>query len=527
MGVAKGIVRVQEIIKKIKEYFFPSELENALVCEEILSDKVCAALRKAAEKLKIGAKIVDDLIRKALEEGYRKASDIIKYIRDKMVSMSKIHCTDILSEKACAKIKELAGKVRVKFEKVIAFMKNVVAKGVTKAKEIIKKIHDFFFPGLEFELENEVKCEDVLADDVCAKLREAAKKLKLKVEEVNKLIEEAVAKGKEKAQEIIDYVHKRMVALSKVKCTDVLSESLCTKIKAFAEAFKIKYTKIIEVMKTAIAKGLDKISEIIDYIKKHFPHLGKELANEIICEEILSDKVCHDLREAAKKFKIKAEEIDKLVRETLDKKLRKAKDIIHYIRTKIVDMATNFKCTDALSEDVCAKIKEIAAKFKVDYQKVMKVIKDIIAKGITKAKEIIDEIKKHFFPQLEGELESEVKCEDVLADDVCAKLREAAKKLKLKVEEVNKLIEEAVAKGKEKAQEIIDYVHKRMVELATNFKCTDVLSKKMCDEVHDFAEKIKIAAKEVDEIIKKIVVAGVTKAEEIIKKIIEHFFPHH
>merc|ERR1712184_151327 len=159
-----------------------------------------------------------------------------------------------------------------------------------------------------------------------------------------------------------------------------------------------------------------------------------------------SDKVCHDLREAAKKFKIKAEEIDKLVREALDKELRKAKDIIHYIRTKIVDMATNFKCTDALSESVCAKIKEIAAKFKVDYQKVMKVIKDIIAKGITKAKEIIDEIKKHFFPQLEGELESEVKCEDVLADDVCAKLREAAKKLKLKVEEVNKLIEEAVAK---------------------------------------------------------------------------------
>merc|ERR1712168_343415 len=294
------------------------------------------------------------------------------------------------------KIKELAGKVRVKFEKVIAYMKNVVAKGVTKAKEIIKKIHDFFFPGMELELENEVKCEDVLADDVCAKLREAAKKLKLKVEEINKLIEEAVAKGKKKVDEIIDYVHKRMVDLSKIKCADVLSESVCAKIKAFAEAFKIKYAKIIEVMKTAIAKGLDKISEIIDYIKKHFPHLGEELVNEITCEEILSDKVCHDLREAAKKFKIKVEEIDKPVREALDKELRKAKDIIHYIRTKIVDMATNFKCTDALSESVCAKIKEIAAKFKVDYQKVMKVIKDIIAKGITKVKEIIDEIKKHF-----------------------------------------------------------------------------------------------------------------------------------
>ena len=33
---------------------------------------------------------------------------------------------------------------------------------------------------------------------------------------------------------------------------------------------------------------------------------------------------------------------------------------------------------------------------------VMKVIKKIIVKGITKAKEIIEEIKKHFFPGVEG-----------------------------------------------------------------------------------------------------------------------------
>merc|ERR1712002_711132 len=208
----------------------------------------------------------------------------------------------------------------------------------------------------------------------------------------------------------------------------------------------------------------------------------------------------------------KAEEIDKLVREALDKELRKAK---------------NFKCTDALSESVCAKIKEIAAKFKVDYQKVMKVIKEIIAKGITKAKEIIDEIKKHFFPQLEGELVNLVKCEDVLSPQVCTKMREIAAKLKIKVSEIDRIIRELVAKKITEAREIIKHLKEKLIELATNFKCTDVLSKKMCDEVHAFAEKIKIAAKEVDEIIKKIVVAGVTKAEEIIKKIIEHFFPHH
>ena len=35
---------------------------------------------------------------------------------------------------------------------------------------------------------------------------------------------------------------------------------------------------------------------------------------------------------------------------------------------------------------------------KIKYETVMKVMKEIVAKGITKAKEIIEEIKKHFFP---------------------------------------------------------------------------------------------------------------------------------
>merc|ERR1711936_946848 len=107
----------------------------------------------------------------------------------------------------------------------------------------------------------------------------------------------------------------------------------------------------------------------------------------------------------------------------------------------------------------------------------MKVIKDIIAKGITKAKEIIDEIKKHFFPQLEGELVNLVKCEDVLSPQVCSKMREIAAKLKIKVEEVDRIIRELVAKKITEAKELIKHLREKLIELATNFKCTDVLSK--------------------------------------------------
>merc|ERR1712168_872301 len=153
--VAKGITKIQEIIKKIKEYFFPTEVENVIVCEDILSDEVCTTLRKAAQKLKIGAKIVDQFIREALEKGKTKAKEIIKYIEDKMAALSKVKCEDVLDEDICKKIREVAAKVKISMAKVEKVMKEIVAKGVTKIKEIIKKIKEYFFPT---EVENVIVC---------------------------------------------------------------------------------------------------------------------------------------------------------------------------------------------------------------------------------------------------------------------------------------------------------------------------------------------------------------------------------
>merc|ERR1712072_684305 len=198
---------------------------------------------------------------------------------------------------------------------------------------------------------------------------------------------------------------------------------------------------------------------------------------------------------------------------------------IKLVRGRIVQLAINFKCEDALSARVCDKIREVAAEFQVKMDKVMKVIKDIIAKGITKAKEIIEEIKKHFSPTLEVNEVDLIKCEDVLSAKVCTELRTIAKTLKVKVEEIDAIIRKLVKEKITDANRIIKEVKEKLIELAKKFKCSDVLSESVCKEIKDFAAKIKVEAKKVDEIIKKIVVDGVTKAREIIKKIIEHFFP--
>merc|ERR1712142_1067404 len=186
------------------------------------------------------------------------------------------------------------------------------------------------------------------------------------------------------------------------------------------------------------------------------------------CEDILSKSVCASLKKAAEVLKVKAAEVDKIVREAVAKGITKAKEIIKIVRAKIVDLATNFKCEDALSADVCAKIREVAGELKIKMDKVMKVMKEIIAKGITKAKEIIEKIKKHFFPDNEL-IENAITCEGILSANVCAALKKAAEKLKVKAAEVDKI------------------VRAKIVELATNFKCEDALAADVCAKIREVA----------------------------------------
>merc|ERR1719431_2416984 len=173
----------------------------------------------------------------------------------------------------------------------------------------------------------------------------------------------------------------------------------------------------------------------------------------ITCEDVLAANVCKSLKKIAEKLKVKAAEVDRIVREAVKKGITKAKEIIKIVRAKIVELATNFKCEDALAADVCAKIREVAADLKIKMDKVMKLIKEIVAKGITKAKEIIEYIKKHFFPDNEL-IENAITCEDILSANVCAALKKAAEKLKIKAAEVDKIVREAVQKGITKATEI-------------------------------------------------------------------------
>ena len=74
--------------------------------------------------------------------------------------------------------------------------------------------------------------------------------------------------------------------------------------------------------------------------------------NAVTCEDVLSAQVCKSLKEAAKKLKVKVELIDQLVRKYVKQGITKASEIIKKIQAKIIELATDFKCEDALSKQV-------------------------------------------------------------------------------------------------------------------------------------------------------------------------------
>merc|ERR1712119_198665 len=96
------------------------------------------------------------------------------------------------------------------------------------------------------------------------------------------------------------------------------------------------------------------------------------MGNVITCEDVLSATVCHDLRAIAAKLKVKIEMIDEIIRQLVKEKITEAKEIIKRVREKLVELATNFKCTDILSENVCKEIKDLLPRSKLKLRRSMK-----------------------------------------------------------------------------------------------------------------------------------------------------------
>jgi len=461
-AVAKKITEAKAIIKDVREKLLAKAKD--LKCEDVLGDKLCAQLREAAQKLKEKAGTIDHIIREAVAKKITEAKALLKEIREKLVAKAKgFKCEDVLTDDMCKTLRELAEQIKVKASEVDKTLKDLVAKGISKAKELIEKLRHKLFPAMDTKVlyamveSDALKCEDVLGEQACAKLRETAQKLKEKIETIDQLVREAVAKKITEAKAIIKDVREKLLAKAKnLKCEDVLGEKLCTQ-----------------------------------------------------------------LREAAKKLKERAGTIDQIIREAVAKKITEAKALVKEIREQLVAKAKDFKCEDVLTGEMCQTLRELAETIKVKASQVDKTLRDLVAKGISKAKELLEKLRQKLFP---ANIDVQ-KCEDILAEQVCKELRETAEHLKVKASEIDALVRHVVEKKITETKAMIDHIRKDLAEKAKNFKCEDALPEAVCTEMRRLAEKVKIEAAKVDETIREVVAEGVSRIKEIVQKIKEKLFP--
>jgi len=269
------------LVQYIKDNIFGDETEMSLVEKRgIIDDLYQKYLKEKVEKILAKLKELRGMTEAAYQKIKAKIDEIlksgkfqalVKFIKDLIskyypqsdalpmtIDMPKT-CEDLLSAETCAKIKEMAAKMGLKAEEVMAAIKKAVESGVTDAKELYAKIVLYL---------RELSCEKVLGEARCAKIKEIAAKLGLKAEEVmaavKKAIESGVTDAKELYAKIVQY-------LSELTCEKVLGQTKCDYLRKLADIISVNFDKVVLKLKEYYEKGVTTATELfnklVQYIK--------------------------------------------------------------------------------------------------------------------------------------------------------------------------------------------------------------------------------------------------------------------
>eukprot|EP00794_Sanderia_malayensis_P004963 gene4963-5609_t len=340
-------------------------------------------------------------------------------------------------------------------------------------------------------------CEDVLAQDLCVKLREISAALRLQVSKVDDAIKDALINGLVSGPEIYRAAREflKNEVLDKT-CEDFLAPGVCTKLRKIAAALKIKAEKVEEAVRETIASGVVKATDI--YLKV-VEFLKKEVLSKT-CEDFLAPRVCTKLRSIAAALKVKIEKLNEFVVDAVIAAYDRKDEIYQNVISFLKDEVLSKTCEDVLATDVCAKLKSIASKLRVRAAKVDEAVKNAILKGYTRATEIIADVKDFFKNEVLTK-----KCEDFISASTCSTLKSLAAKLKVRIELVDKAVKEAIVDGYEQLRDIYDYC---VDYVKSKIQCEDFLGSTSCSAIRRAAKAFGVKLQEVEDFLRNLIAAG-------------------
>merc|ERR1711962_1139615 len=377
-------------------------------CEDVLPLDTCNQLRGIAQLFGEKVSAVNDAIKDAAAHHITKVKDILDFVRNELVEKAKgisnvqdiykqaviemrdrfsnLQCADVLSPDLCEKLKKFAEFAHLKSGEVVKAFREAVIEHAANAQDLYKKAVDF--------LTQEITCEKVLKPEVCEQLRESASKLKEKAGEVNEAVRAAIDKHLTNAQQILDAAREFLVEkATNFKREDALSEATCQKIDKIASLLKLKVSDVNLAIKEAIVKGALKAKEIYGMA---VAFLRDRVVNAK-CEDLVPKDTCDKVRDFVKKVHGNAKDVLTAVKEAITEGAANPADIaqkaVDYIKAKL-------SCENILSKTTCDRIRAMADKFSISLNKVDEVMREAIARGVTKASDlfqaVVDYIKDKF-----------------------------------------------------------------------------------------------------------------------------------
>jgi len=412
-------------------------------------------------------------------------------------------CEDVFTQDQCDKLRAIAQKFGESATDLNNAIKEAAAKHIGKAKDILSFVQEYLVTHAK-----NFKCENVLPAESCANLVKIGELLKLKKDQVNTAIREAMVHGATKAKEIyqkaIEYARD---VLSRTTCEDWMSADTCAKIKDFAKMAHLRSQDVIKAIREAVIEGAVKVQDI-------YQHAIDILSNEITCEAVIGAAVCEKLEKAASLLGEKMSDINDAVRAAVKKHISKASGIISFVQEYLVDKAKNFKCENVLNEELCASIMKIGGHFKDGADVINKAIKEAIVHGANG----MQEIYRVAVAWLRDNVKAK-KCEDLIAADTCQKIRDFANKVHVNTKDVMIAVKEAIAQGAWGAADL----YKKAVEfLKSKISCESVMGKSLCDKIRALADKFSISLSKIDEVMRNAIASGVTKVSELYKVVVRY-----
>jgi tetratricopeptide (TPR) repeat protein len=513
----KHLQNAKDILAFVQEYLVTHAKD--FKCESVLTAETCTKLKKIGELMQVKAEQVNVAIREAIAHGATNAKEIYQkakdYIRD---VLSRTKCEDWLKADTCTKIKDFASMTHIRATEVIKAIREAVIEGAANINDIYQKAIDF--------LTDEITCEGILGAPTCEKLERAAQMLGEKATAVTEAIKAAVKAHKQKVSEVLEFVQQYLVDKAvNFKCENVLSAELCAKIMVIGGHFKDSVATINKAIKEAVVHGASGVQEIynvaIAWLRKNV--VAKK------CEDLISADLCQKIRDFATKVHVNAQDVLQAVKEAIAAGAWKPSELykkaVEYLKSKI-------SCEAVMGKSVCDRIRALADKFSVSLAKVDEVLRNAIASGVTKVKDLYKVVVKYIMDKWTDLIGDEEVYEITEKREITGSLKEALLKVVNKVleelnvvnEKVKQKIRELVVKGKVSIFKLKEKINQLLAEIINQSDDEVEMTKRgLREDLQAILDQAKGRMKALIEQLLKLSKEKLEQAKELIKKILEKF----